>query len=204
MIIYILLRYPSSYAHSLAVWSRANNLRWLLVLIKLIHVLQLLFISEGAVSWPVPAICWHRIALSICQHLELPWKWLGCTSILGKTLSLEKPAVWGQWGDMGLTWQSSPEGRDMALLQGRDFCFNAESVQLCLWLVCFLIKNCEVQGLPWYSSVWDPALPKQGAWVRFLVGKPDPTHLNRRSHSEDRRSWVPQLRPKAAKISNNK
>ena len=28
MIIYILLRCPSSYTHSLAVWSRANNLRW--------------------------------------------------------------------------------------------------------------------------------------------------------------------------------
>ena len=123
----ILLRYPSSYTHSLAVCSRANNLRWLLVLIKLIHVAQLLFLSEGTISCPVPAICWPRTAPSICQHLEPPWKWLGCASILGKALSLEETAVWGQWGDTGLTWQGSPEGRNMALLQGRDFCFNAEN-----------------------------------------------------------------------------
>ena len=31
------------------------------------------------------------------------------------------------------------------------------------------------EGLPWWSSDWDSELPMQGAWVRSLVGKQDPT-----------------------------
>ena len=53
----------------------------------------------------------------------------------------------------------------------------------------------DVEGLPWWSSEWDSALPMQGARVPSLVGELDPTCM------PQLRVRMPQLRPGTAKIN---
>ena len=48
------------------------------------------------------------------------------------------------------------------------------------------------QGLPWWSSVWDSALPRQGAQVRPLAREADCTCHNLK---EKKRFCTPQRRP---------
>ena len=57
-------------------------------------------------------------------------------------------------------------------------------------MIRFAFKSTTLEGLPWWSSGLDSALPTQGAWVRSLIG--------------ELRSCMPNGRAKKKKLSTKK